>query len=139
MTCALTWRALGALPPALRALARQHVQCHPCDDLGDLISELAVAALELANRATDPARIYSRARSRLRRATQDPAHYAVGIDIERHDIERDDEPTPIDRRDIVREVARQHHESLRRAQQIVRRQIERAARGDLFAGAGGAA
>jgi hypothetical protein len=105
MTTALTYRALAALPPALQAMARQHVQHRPTDDLSELVSELALALLELAERSTDPARIYSRARSRLRRATQDVAHYSVPLDTEHHDIERDDEQSGITRADIVREIA----------------------------------
>ena len=134
----LTFRALAALPPALQTLARAHVAAHPSDDINDLISELAISALEFADRATDPARIYSRARSRLRRQTQDPAHYAAGIDIERHDAPQDDEPSLIRRQDIVREIAQRQRVSLRRAQQLVKQQIERAAQGDLFIEAGGA-
>jgi hypothetical protein len=130
----LTFRALSSLPPALQALARQHVAAHPCDDLSELVSELAIAALELADRSTDAAHIYSRARSRLRRATQDPAHYSAPLDDAHHDIEQDDEPTPTRRADIVREIAQQRRVTTRRAQQIVRRQIERAGMGDLFAG-----
>jgi ABC-type transporter Mla subunit MlaD len=135
MTNALTFRALGALPPALQQLARQHIEHHPYDDINDLIGELSLALLELADAAPDATRVFSRARSRLRRATQDVAHYAASIDDARHDTAQDDEPTPARRKDIVREVARQQHVSLRRAQQLVRRQIERAQIiGDLFAG-----
>jgi hypothetical protein len=134
MTNALTFRALAALPPALQALARQHIEHHPSDDLGELVSELAIALLEFADTATDMQRVFARARSRLRRQTQDPAHYSAQLDIERHDIEQDDEPTPIRRADIVREIAARQRVTLRRAQQLVRRQIERAAQGDLFAG-----
>jgi hypothetical protein len=139
MTNGLTFRALGALPAPLQTLARAHARQHPSDSLDDLISELSLAALELADRTTDAACIYNRARSRLRRATQDPAHYVVGIDIERHDveIEQDDEPSSPRRADITREVAQRQRVSLRRAQQLVRRQVERARLGDLFAGAGG--
>lgn len=63
-----------------------------------------------------------------RRATQDPAHYAGGIAIE-----RDDEPeSSLRRKDIVREVARQRGVTIRRAQQLVKQQIERVEQGDLF-------
>jgi hypothetical protein len=138
MTNALTFRALAALPPPLQTLARQHIAAHPCDDLSELISELAIAAIELADAATDARHIYNRARSRLRRQTQDPAHYATVIDDAHHDIERDDEQSALRRADIVREIARQRGISLRRAQQIVSRQLARAAQGDLFSEAGGA-
>jgi len=132
MTSSLTFRALAALPAALQTLARQHVQQYP-DDLDDLISELAIALLELADRATDASRVFARARSRIRRATQDLAHYSVPLDIERHDVEQDDEDeTTLRRQDIVREVAERQRVTLRRAQQIVRRAIERANQGDLF-------
>jgi hypothetical protein len=139
MTSALTFRALATLPQPLQTLARAHVAVHPADNLDDLISELAIAQLEAVDQTTDAACIYSRARSRLRRTTQDPAHYGAPLDIERHDIgvEQDDETTALRRSDITREVARQHDVSLRRAQQLVRRQIERTRLGDLFAGAGG--
>jgi hypothetical protein len=136
MSTALTFRALAALPQPLQAMARAHVQQHPCDDLGELISELALAALELTDRSTDAAHnIYARARSRLRRATQDVAHYSVTLDIERHDTaadDADDEPSLIRRQDIVLDVQQRKRVTLRRAQQLVRRQIERAAQGDLF-------
>jgi hypothetical protein len=134
----LTFRALAALPLPLQALARQHVAAHPSDDLNDIISELAIAAIEIADRATDPAHIYNRARSRMRRQTQDPAHYSTQLDIERHDAEQDDEPSLIRRQDIVREIAQRQRVTLRRAQQLVKQQIERAAHGDLFIEAGGA-
>jgi len=105
-----------------------------------LVGELAIAAIEFADAAADPARIYSRARSRLRRATQDPAHYSAPLDIERHDAIADDdaEPTPARRAGIVREIAQRQRVTLRRAQQIVRRAVDRAMQGDLFAGSGGA-
>jgi hypothetical protein len=138
MTNALTFRALGALPMPLQAMARQHVQQHPADDIGELVSELAIAAIELADAATNPAHIYNRARSRLRRATQDPAHYAAGIDIEWHDAIADDELSALCRRDIVRDVAARQHVTARRAQQLVKQQLARAAQGDLFFEAEGA-
>jgi hypothetical protein len=128
----LTYRALAALPLPLQALARQHVAAHPSDDLSELVSEIALAALELADAATDAQRIYSRARSRLRRHTQDVAHYAAGIDDAHHDIERDDEQCGLTRADIVREIAQRQRVTLRRGQQIVRRAVERASQGDLF-------
>jgi hypothetical protein len=135
----LALRALAALPVPLQTMARQHIAAHPCDDLGELVSEIAIALAELADRATDAERVFARARARVRRASQDPAHYGAPLDIERHDIgvEQDDETTALRRSDITREVARQHDVSLRRAQQLVRRQIERTRLGDLFAGAGG--
>jgi len=135
MTNALTFRALSGLPPALQVLAREHVAAHPADELGDLVSEIAIALAELRGAPAEV--IYSRARSRIRRATQDPVHYSCGIDIERHDAEQDDEPTALCRRDIVREIAQRQHVTRRRAQQIVRRALERAAQGDLFFEAGG--
>jgi hypothetical protein len=137
MTSALTFRALSALPPALQALAKQHVAAHPSDGIDDVISEVAVACLELGL-AADAERVFARARSRLRRASQDPSHYAVGIDIERHDIELDAEPTPTRRTDIVREIAERRGVTLRRAQQLLKQQLVRAAQGDLFFEAGGA-
>jgi hypothetical protein len=70
--------------------------------------------------------------------TQDPAHYSTQLDIERHDIEQDDEPSLIRRQDIVREIAQRQRVTPRRAQQLVKQQIERAAHGDLFIEAGGA-
>jgi hypothetical protein len=130
----LTYRALAALPSGLQTLAKQHVAAHPADDINDLIGELAVAALEIVDAATDPARIYSRARSRVRRQTQDPARYSVTLDDAYHDIERDDEPSLIRRADIVRDVQQRQRVTMRRAQQIVRRQIARVAQGDLFIG-----
>jgi hypothetical protein len=134
MTSALTFRTLASLPPELQALPRADVQEHPCDDL----SELELAALEITDAATDARRIYNRARSRLRRHTQDPAHYAIGIVFERHDIEKSAEQGSLRYADFVREAARQQHVTLRRAQQLVKQQLARAMQGDLFAGAGGA-
>jgi len=133
MTNALTFRALSALPAGLQELARQHVERHPCDCIDDLIGELAVALAELRGAAAEV--IYNRARSRLRRATQDPAHHSAPLDIERHDVEQQDdeaEPSAARRRDIVREIAQQRRVSVRRAQQLVKSQIERAMQGDLF-------
>jgi len=132
MTSALTFRALSALPPVLQEMARQHARQHPADELGELVSEIAAALLELDDKAADPALVFSRARSRLRRATQDPAHYSVTLGDAHHDIERDAEPTPARRADIVREIAQQRRVSVRRAQQLVKSQIERAMQGDLF-------
>jgi hypothetical protein len=134
MTSALTFRALAALPLPLQAMARQHIEHHPTDDLGELVSEIAIALAELADAATD--RVFARARSRLRRQSQDPAHYAAGIDDAHHDIERDDEPSALCRRDIVRDVAARQHVTARRAQQLVKQQLMRAAMGDLFATGG---
>jgi hypothetical protein len=139
MTEALTYRALAALPSGLQTLARAHARQHPADDLDDLIGELALALAELADRATDPARVYNRARSRLRRQTQDPAHYAIGIDDEHHDTAQDDEPSALRRRDVVREIAAQQRVTMRRAQQIIKQQLARAAQGDLFVAEGGVA
>jgi hypothetical protein len=100
-----------------------------------VIGELAVALLESVDHTTDAACIYSRARARVRRAMQNPAHYAYAIDIERHDIEQDDEPSLVQRKDIVREIAERRGVTTRRARQIVKSQIERAAQcGDLFVG-----
>jgi hypothetical protein len=130
----LTFRALAALPLPLQTLARQHVQQHPRDCLDDLISELALAALEFADRATDASSIYNRARSRLRRQTQDVAHFSAPLDDEHQDIERDNEPTPTRRADIVREVQQRQRVTARRAQQLVKQQLARAAMGDLFIG-----
>jgi hypothetical protein len=137
MTNGLTFRALGALPVELQSLARAHVAAHPSDDLGDLVFEIALAALELAGRGTDAQSIFSRARSRLRRITQDPAHFSVMLD-EHHDIPQDGEPTPTRRVDIVREVAARQRVTARRAQQIIRAQLARSAQGDLFIAEGGA-
>jgi hypothetical protein len=134
---ALTYRALAALPAPLQSLAKQHVAAHPCDDLDDLISELAIATIELAGVATDARRIFARARSRLRRTTQDPAHYGTPLDIERCDVEQDEqdaEPTELRRSGIVREVAARQRITTRRAQQLVKQQVERVRHGDLFAG-----
>jgi hypothetical protein len=132
MSTALTFRALSALPPALQSLARQHVQQHPSDDLSELVSELAVAAIELADRSTDAARVFARARSWLRRQTQDPAHYSAHLDIERHDTVQDDEPSALRRADLVLEVQQRQRVTTRRAQQIIRAQLARAMQGDLF-------
>jgi hypothetical protein len=138
MTNALTYRALAALPAALQALAKQHVEAHPSDGIDDVISEVAVACLELGL-AADAERVFARARSRLRRASQDPAHYSVGIDPERHDTAQDDEPTALRHADFVREIAQRQRVSLRRAQQLVKQQVERAQIiGDLFVAEGGA-
>jgi hypothetical protein len=120
MTKALSFRGLGALPPALQAMARAHVQHHPSDDLGELVSELAIAAIELADAEPDARRIYGRARSRLRSATQDPAHYSVTLD-EHHDIEQqDDESSALRHADFVREVQQRQRVTARRAQQLVK-------------------
>jgi len=57
-------------------------------------------------------------RSRLRRSTQDPAHYSAPLDIERHDAIADDEPTPTRRADVVRDIAARQHVTTRRAQSL---------------------
>jgi hypothetical protein len=134
-TASLSYRALAALPQPLQQLAWQHVQLHRADQLGELVSELAIAAIELAD--ADAQQIFNRARSRLRRQTQDIAYYAAALDVERQDVAEDEEDEgekPHFREEIVREIAQRHRVTLRRAQQIVRRQIERARAGDLFLG-----
>ena len=76
---------------------------------------------------------FTTARARLRRQTQDVVHYSAPIDDAYHDIEQADEPTPTRRADIVREIAAHQHVTVRRAQQIVKSQIERTQIvGDLF-------
>lgn len=129
MSAQLAFAALACLPPTLQAKACAHVAAHPTDDLGELVSELYIAAAELA--ASDDV-VFARARSRLRRQTQDPAHYGAALDIERDDIEATSESTALRYRDYVSDLARERRVTRRRAQQLVRKAIERARRGDLF-------
>lgn len=76
MTMSLLHRALACLPQPLQAAIASHPHR---DEICDLISEAWLALAEA--RPDEPIeRAYSRARARVRRWTQDPAHYACSID-----------------------------------------------------------
>jgi len=76
MTMSLLHRALACLPQPLRDAIASHPHR---DEICDLVSEVWLALAEA--RPGEPLdRAYARARARVRRWTQDPAHYAYSID-----------------------------------------------------------
>lgn len=131
---AMTRRALGALPPPLQAFVRSDKY----NEAADLIGQLAIAWLEAAPEDTLE-KIYNKARSACRRFTQDKSHYSVSYDPLAHDVKTTDEQSewaPTKRADRVKELAEHLGVTPRRAQQILKAQLEKAGRdGDLFAGA----
>ncbi|MDA8256585.1 MAG: hypothetical protein M0Z99_13265 [Betaproteobacteria bacterium] len=133
MSTVLTLRALAALPPDLQQAVRANH--HPADDLGELISEVALALLEAGQHETF-AKIFSRARSRCRRFTQDPAHYGAALDVadaQGHEID-DAAPAPRKARALARaRIEADQGVSKRTAQRRIKAQLELArVQGDLF-------
>lgn len=127
---ALTARTLGTLPAELQ----QQIRAHRFDDLDELVQAAALALLE-AKRGDTLAQIFNRARSNVRRFSQDVAHHSRPLDgVAEIADGGGDEPSPLRRRDIAREIAREHGVTARRARQIVAEQIARAKTNrDLFA------
>lgn len=126
---------LATLPQALQSAIRQHTYA---DDLDDLIAEAALQYVCAPDAGPDV--LFARARARVRRYTQDPAHYGTVYEPPADDTDEaaeEAQPTPLKRADYVREIARERGVTIRRAQQLVRQALERAREcGDLFAGAG---
>lgn len=126
---ALTARTLCTLPAELQT----QIRAHRHDDLDELVQAAALALLETRSGDTMAA-IFKRARSAARRFTQDLAHHSAGLDAVAEVAAGRQEPTPLRRRDITREIVQQHGVTQRRARQIVQEQIARAkANRDLFA------
>lgn len=134
----LTQRALAELP---RELQQQICQHRHGDDLGDLIQQTWLTWLEFlqAGGKKTPAEIFARARSDVRRFTQNPAHFGRGFDT----LDADEiTTTPGSGSDAgQRKVFRARVEadlsvSKRRAQQLVKRKLDAHAQGqgDLFDG-----
>lgn len=130
---ALTARALAALPADLQTQARQHCRTHVGDRLDDLISELWLS-LAVARPSDTQEIIFKRARSATRRFTQDISHFSRALD-EDEAIENQNhcESETFNRADITREIADQEQITKRAAQYRIKKQIERAKHGDLFA------
>lgn len=132
---ALTFRTLNTFPLEIQALIRAHAY----EDIDELVQACAVELLKARRGDETDLTIFKRARSAVRRLSQDPACYAIGIDDYAEVISAADTQAAVtarrgsERAGLVREVARLHKVSRRRAQQLLRRQVERAACGDLFA------
>lgn len=130
---ALSHRVVATLSKTLQAL----IAAHRYDDLDELVQQVALARLEAEAGDSDDA-IFSRARSAVRRQTQDVAHWSVGH-LDGFDIATDDVIAArtarrgSERADLVREVAQLRKVTRRRAQQLVKTQLERVVQGDLFA------
>lgn len=76
MSLSLLHRAIACLPQPLQDAVASHPHR---DEICDLIGEVWLALAELE--PGEPLeRAYARARARVRRWTQDPAHYAYSID-----------------------------------------------------------
>jgi hypothetical protein len=130
---ALTARTLATFPPELQA----YIRTHSHDDVEELVQQVALALLE-ARRDDTMRSIFNRARSAVRRFTQNPAHYGRGRGIDGiADVAADDKDTPPrggkKRRELTREIAADRGVTSRRARQIVAAQVKRAKQGDLFA------
>lgn len=133
---ALTARTLATFPVELQACIRSHHCSHHYDDIEELVQQVALSLLE-ARRDDTMRAIFNRARSAVRRFTQNPAHYGRDIDGFAGVADDDKDPTPPrgkKRRELAREIAADHGVSTRRARQIVAEQVRRAKQGDLFAG-----
>lgn len=131
MTVSLTHRALAVLPRELQALARAHVQRCPADDLGELISEIFLA-IATAKAGEPLVRTFERARSNLRRETQDPARYGAGLDDQLAATASAPKQENKKKSEVVREVAARRAVSERYGRKLVARQLSRARAGDLF-------
>lgn len=131
----LTFRTLSTFPAELQSYALAHAY----DDFDELVQQVALALLEAKSGDTLRA-IFNRARSACRRYTQDLAYYGRGLDgiaDPATDDKPDDEPPSgggRKRRELTREIAADRGVTARRARQIVAEQVQRAKRGDLFAG-----
>lgn len=129
---ALTLRTLATFPPELQTRCRAHIY----DDFDELVQQVALALLE-ARRDDTLRAIFNRARSAVRRYTQNPAHYGRDIDGIAEDVAADYTPAGGKKqREIAREISADHGVTTRRARQIIAAQVERAKQGDLFAGDG---
>lgn len=144
-TPSLTLRALATLPPELQKKIRAHRFDNQDDLIGQVVLELLEAGLDVAAVTNSGARlgqlgqVFDRARSAVRRFTQDPAHWSAGHGL-------DDEIDPADvmaartarrggvRREAVLETAKREGITERAAQMRLKKTIERARWGDLFAG-----
>lgn len=132
----LTRRVLSGFPQEIQALIRAH-RFDGDDELVQNVALLLAQEHVCASAGADV--IFSRARSLTRRQTQDPACWAAGFGVA-EDIDADDVAQACtgrrggERAALVREVAARDGVTLRRAQQRVAAQVERAAQGDLFAG-----
>lgn len=134
MTAALHFRVLEALPAPLAALCRAHAYA---DELQELVQEAALAMLAAPEDSATA--IYNRARSNVRRFSQNPAHYATGgdaIDM----LFGDDVLTAgagFTRRQVRKQIESDLGLNTRAAQRLLRKQLERMREnGDLFAGDG---
>jgi len=132
---ALNHRALGALPLQLQAKILAHHRA--TDDFGELISESALSLLEAGSEDTFD-KIFSRARSRCRRFTQDLAHYSGPIDGNVIDKKEEEEAAErVSRKQLRARLEADLRVSKRQAQRIIKLKLEQAAvQADLFAFAG---
>lgn len=124
---ALTYRTLATFPLELQS----QVRAHCFDDLDELVQQVALALLE-ARRDDTVRSIFSRARSAVRRFTQDAAHF--GRDLAVADAAADDdEPQALTRKQIRARIQADIGISTRGAQRMLKQQIERMREnGDLF-------
>lgn len=129
LTAALHFRALAALPAPLAALVRAHEYAN---EIADLVQEAALAAL-LAKPGDSAQQIYNRARSRVRRFTQDPAHHGACIDG--REVGAGAASASPTRKQVRARVQADLGLSTRSAQRALKKQLERMRQnGDLFAG-----
>lgn len=134
MTAALHFRALDALPAPLAALISAHAFA---DELQELVQEAALALT--ASPGDSVQAIYGRARSNVRRFSQDLAHYARGIDGIT-EAEATAEQIELPAAKLTRKQARARIEadlgiSTSAARRLLKKQLERMREnGDLFAG-----
>lgn len=129
---ALTTRALAFLPVELQ----QKIKTHQHDERDDLIGQVAVELLE-AQAGDSLDQIFKRARSAIRRFTQDPAHWSAGFGLDEID------PASVtaartsrrgaERRETVLVLTAREGITERAAQMRVKKMIERLqTSGDLF-------
>lgn len=124
---ALTIRTLATFPPELQA----YIRSHSYDDTEELVQQVALSLLD-ARRDDTMRTIFNRARSAVRRFTQNAAHYGASLDSVADVAAGNEQTTERKKRRIARELAADFGVTTRRARQIVAAQVKRARQGDLF-------
>lgn len=126
---AITLKVFYSFTQEMQSLVHEHAR----DDIDELVQQVALELLRAQPNDTAQT-IFARARSAVRRFTQDVAHYAREIDEQRDEIADERDASALTRADCVREIAEREHITLRASQMRVKKQVERARLGDLFAG-----
>lgn len=125
----LTARALGTLPAELQSLCRGHRR----DDFDEIVQAAAVSFFECPSLGLG--KVFSRARSAVRRFTQDAAHHGRALNADLDAAEEAESGAFISHKQIRRQVEVELSINKRTAQRRLKRQLERIRQGgDLFVG-----